>query len=373
MQMSRSTHAAASVIGQPVHFIQGEYTGQTVRATLSEIQQAKLGRKYARKDRRPLDPPPVVELKLYRVYNLGTDREVEVEIEDHGNSQNGGRICHIDLFPVPPPDSPEWSAYSGGRNRSRYHSQPASVGSSTQAYGQSFPTMGHQPYNFSSSTTLLSPTDIDLEMSYQNRPAYHVPSGSTIPNPLAPRAPFLPSPLEQTPNFDPTLRPSIPDDDVVGQFGGYTLRESLKCTHALSGTTFAEAVDIEYQGKNRLMLIFPDLAVKMTGTFVLRYRYFDIYARTESNGPEDLPILAECFGGSFRVYSTKDFPGLPPSTALTKHITRWGIRANLRDSERKRRRVGPPSPDISPHLTLGDLQPSPDVEPLLEDEWATYR
>jgi len=49
----------------------------------------------------------------------------------------------------------------------------------------------------------------------------------------------------------------------------------------------------------------------------MRYRAFDIFA-----GPFDdnnvLTISAECYGGIFRVYSTKEFPGLSASTELTK-------------------------------------------------------
>jgi len=33
---------------------------------------------------------------------------------------------------------------------------------------------------------------------------------------------------------------------------------------------------------------------------------------------EDPPLLAEVFGGPFRVYSTREFPGLEPSTDLTR-------------------------------------------------------
>lgn len=62
--------------------------------------------------------------------------------------------------------------------------------------------------------------------------------------------------------------------------------------------------------------LLQDLAVKSEGQFFLRYRCFDIFARTL--GPGDLPIQAECFGGPFRIYSTKEFPGLQPSTELTK-------------------------------------------------------
>ena len=36
--------------------------------------------RYARVDRRPLDPPPVVLLKMYEVENVGTPGQVETEI-----------------------------------------------------------------------------------------------------------------------------------------------------------------------------------------------------------------------------------------------------------------------------------------------------
>ena len=55
--------------------------------------------------------------------------------------------------------------------------------------------------------------------------------------------------------------------------------------------------------------------MRIEGTFILRYRVFNIYAKAEGI---DIPILAECYGGPFRIYSTKEFPGLRPSTDLTK-------------------------------------------------------
>jgi len=38
------------------------------------------------------------------------------------------------------------------------------------------------------------------------------------------------------------------------------------------------------------------------------------------------------------VYSTKEFPGLRASTDLTKHLSYFGVRLNLRETERKRRK-----------------------------------
>ena len=78
-----------------------------------------------------------------------------------------------------------------------------------------------------------------------------------------------------------------------------------------------------------------DLSVKLEGLFVPRYRFFDLFSRTAYS--EDVPVLAECVGGTFAVYSTKEFPGLKASTELTKHLNRWGIRVNIRETERKRR------------------------------------
>jgi len=53
-------------------------------------------------------------------------------------------------------------------------------------------------------------------------------------------------------------------------------------------------------------------------------------------GSSDVPIAAELYSGAFVVHSTKDFPGLQPSTPLTKHLSRWGVRVNLREGDRRK-------------------------------------
>jgi hypothetical protein len=74
--------------------------------------------RYARVDRRPLNPPPCVWLQLYEITNPGTNRATEVEIQNCGHFttilpkdptysvfpsdiQNLRILCHVDLFPVP--------------------------------------------------------------------------------------------------------------------------------------------------------------------------------------------------------------------------------------------------------------------------------
>ena len=56
--------------------------------------------------------------------------------------------------------------------------------------------------------------------------------------------------------------------------------------------------------------------MKIEGDFFLRYRIFDLFSRTAHLS--DLPVQAECCGGPFHIYSTKEFPGLQPSTELSK-------------------------------------------------------
>lgn len=56
--------------------------------------------------------------------------------------------------------------------------------------------------------------------------------------------------------------------------------------------------------------------MKIEGTFILRYRVFDIFSKGYHSS--ELAVQAECYGGPFRVYSTKEFPGLHASTDLTK-------------------------------------------------------
>jgi hypothetical protein len=78
--------------------------------------------------------------------------------------------------------------------------------------------------------------------------------------------------------------------------------------------------------------------VKIEGDFFLRYRVFDLFSFTA--GLVDVPVLTECGGGSFHIYSTKEFPGLQPSTALSK-VTWDLIEHVLIDS------LGSNSPDLA--------------------------
>ncbi|KAF8503974.1 velvet factor-domain-containing protein [Gautieria morchelliformis] len=240
-------------IGRPVPFASGPCAGLTLRAELREEQKADLGRKFSKRDRRPVDPPPVVRVRMYQVFNAETDHPTEKAIPAE-QIVVGGLICHIDLYAIRPTPYP--------------HSRP--VGNSGEGS-----------------------------------------SAASDPPP-------------------PTLVAPMPP------------AEESKVTSSLFGTTFAPASQIKgLDGNEVIFFVFSDLSVRTEGMFILRYRMFDIFSRME--GSEDVPVLAQCYSGPVAIYSTKEFPGLRPSTELTKHLSRYGIRVNVRESERKRKAAEPPA------------------------------
>ncbi|KZT28279.1 hypothetical protein NEOLEDRAFT_1176016 [Neolentinus lepideus HHB14362 ss-1] len=318
----RACRPRSSSIGQPVEFIAGRFVGQTMRAELQELQKADLGRKYARKDRRPLDPPPIVQVRLFRVYNLDTDREVEEEIENYEEVQTFGLLCHIDLFQVPTLEEPEGDEDTpvpdSRSDRTKKKKPIAKQGS----YQVPVPARPHAPYQARG-----VPSSSNL----------NIPTTSFMPIPFAGPTEYYPDsdPEQQSRSSSSSSSYAGSSRDVIAFLGDHPIRESSKCTTAVAGATFVQCNEVTYADKKALMFVFSDLAVRREGTFVLRYRFLDIFSR--ARGCTDLSVLAECFGGPFRVYSTKEFPGLSASTPLTKQISFSGVRTNMRETERKRR------------------------------------
>ncbi|PPQ92200.1 hypothetical protein CVT25_008974 [Psilocybe cyanescens] len=311
-----------ALIGRPIYFTSGPYVGRTIRTELHEIQKADLGRKYARVDRRPLDPPPVVLLKMFEVHNAGTDKEEEEEMEYElsrvrtvADVQVLGLLCTVDLFPVPGPDSLAVQA------------TPDRGGKATSAPATQTRFVSSSPSPSSSSSTYSSGQGQHTQQIHgyrHNPPPSASPSSSRLSKGLSN-------------HFSGYMMPSGTSPDVVHRLDGYPITENSKQTQALVGATFVQPVVMDYQGSKAIIFVFADLAVKIEGYFILRYRAFDIFARPYSD-TNDLAISAECYGGTFRVYSTKEFPGLSASTELTKRLSLWGVRLNIRVAERRRRK-----------------------------------
>lgn len=133
----------------------------------------------------------------------------------------------------------------------------------------------------------------------------------------------------------PTQEPSIvpPDGPVVQVIDGESIYESMKLTVYLVGQREVSPTAAHWNGEKSMIFPFGDLSIQREGRFFLRYRTFDLHPPGEEHH-----IDAECSGRTFRVYSTKDFPGLTTSTELTRDLALRGASVNVRVHDRKRPR-----------------------------------
>lgn len=266
-----------SCIGGFLKYDCGPLAGRCVRSELEEYQKPDLGRKFAKRDRRPLDPPPVVRLRMFELLDEGlpTQREQEIAADDIDIS---GLVAHLDLFPVPPP-----------------------------AEGQSL-----------SSTNLpISPPTVNVGYRGQPSAPYFAAAKNQEVQQLQQQEQEQQQPPE-TPSSPPiATAPALPS------------------TGSLFGSSFVHAVHMDWRGEPVVFFVFSDLSVRLEGYFCLRYRFFDLFS-SRTVGSNDVPVAAELYSGGFVIYSTKEFPGLQASTPLTKHLSRWGVRVNLREGERRR-------------------------------------
>ncbi|KAF7329983.1 Velvet domain-containing protein [Mycena kentingensis (nom. inval.)] len=306
----------ATFVGKPIHFTEGQFAGRTIRASLSELQAAAFGRKYAKVDRRPLDPPPVAWLRLFEVHNAGTPAQTEIEL-DYDNIHILGLMCTVELIPVPPPPQGAGAA------------SPSEPGSPTYHHLQQ---QQQPPY---SSTP--SPEPVGYHASASTSASAHT---------MTHAFPFHQAP-PRSPHETHYAVPGSPSGSTSSHgTSGHGHGQGQKQTTALAGTTFVQVDSIPWKGKTSLLFTFADLAVKNEGYFVLQYRFFDIYSKP--TGHADQRIQADCFGASFRIYSSKEVPPLGASTELTKHLARYGVRVNVRETERKRKKKERPTSLTSP-------------------------
>ncbi|KAF8195236.1 velvet factor-domain-containing protein [Mycena galopus ATCC 62051] len=139
------------------------------------------------------------------------------------------------------------------------------------------------------------------------------------------------SSAQMTPGYHPSAT-KLPSDTLV-LINGHPVTESSKRTMSLFGSKFVEPHKIGFPGKNQKQIVFTlsDLAVRLEGHFILRYRFFDILSNTST-------ILAECYGVPFKIYSSKEAPPLKESTMLTKLLATHGVPVKVRHKPRSPRK-----------------------------------
>ncbi|KAL1967327.1 hypothetical protein VTN77DRAFT_3373 [Rasamsonia byssochlamydoides] len=90
--------------------------------------------------------------------------------------------------------------------------------------------------------------------------------------------------------------------------------------------------------------VFADLSVRTAGVYRLKFRLMD-WGRAMESGMSQ-PILAEVWSDPFRVYSSKDFPGMRKSTRLTERLRELGVK-DLKTRKGKRRGKTRDESDVS--------------------------
>lgn len=329
-------------IGRPISFIAGHFAGKTLRVQIVELQKADIGRKCGSKDRRPLDPPPVVIMRVFEVINPGTPREEERQLQNLTETDSYGFLCFVDLFCV----QDQEPLYPATNNM---------VGPGSFASGSS-PSLFAEPRHV---RVPRATVPVVGSITAGRRGVIRPPRAST---PVGVAAFAGPTSAHVSAITGP--EPAV----VVNPNSPTT--QSQPCTALLNGTTIVSSTSVDYADTVSQMFIFNDLAVHEEGLFRLRYRAFNTF--NAALGAAPIPVLAECYGGPFRVYNTKEFPGLRVATDLTKQISLAGVRVNARETERKRRRSS------GGRGQLAALAPAPEPAaqgpgPSFADEhWSSY-
>ncbi|KAI5780191.1 velvet factor-domain-containing protein [Peziza echinospora] len=112
-----------------------------------------------------------------------------------------------------------------------------------------------------------------------------------------------------------------------------------RLTRRLMGTLVSSPfVGVDEEGKDGCFFCFPDLSCRTHGKYRLRF----VLMRLEPSElhPEVFtPIITETMSDIFTVYTAKEFPGMRPSTALTKALKRQGCAISVKKGNEKA--IGP--------------------------------
>ncbi|KAI8911582.1 velvet factor [Gorgonomyces haynaldii] len=84
---------------------------------------------------------------------------------------------------------------------------------------------------------------------------------------------------------------------------------------------------VDEHGQRGFFFVFPDLAIRSSGSYRLKFSLFDIQ---QSLLAPNSKCLASVFSEPFTVYSPKTFPGMKDSTAIIQAFARQGVKVQVR-------------------------------------------
>ncbi|RFU25519.1 hypothetical protein B7463_g10808, partial [Scytalidium lignicola] len=349
---------------------------------LNVVQQPRRARMcgFGDKDRRPITPPPCVQLIITDVV---TGKQVDVNEIEHGMY-----VLNVDL----------WSA-DGTRevNLVRHSATSPSISSTvpvsytqvsdTPAYALAAGPPGYNPYpnppqvnpysqTSPTSTTYSAPPQYGSSNAYpastnggQPYPPQNGYQGGQIPvyygGPAIPGQTSMHGGPEYPPNSQPlpghalgSYRTFAANDLAIHRMPVSQTQPTGMFTRNLIGSLSASAFRLtDPDDRIGIWFVLQDLSVRTEGSFRLRFSFVNVGANNNSNNSSGTgngnnngnsntnknsatqssivntgkaPVLASCFSDVFTVYSAKKFPGVVESTHLSKCFATQGIKIPIR-------------------------------------------
>ncbi|OCF39857.1 hypothetical protein I317_06350 [Kwoniella heveanensis CBS 569] len=147
-----------------------------------------------------------------------------------------------------------------------------------------------------------------------------------------------------TPGTGPPAMSFAPPDPYSSGSGAYeydktryiSSQPAAQYSRVLVGKSVAVCHKLQDEDdKPGLYFFTADLGIRTEGTFVLRMVMMDLVMMTANVSiGASAPILAQCYSDPFTVYSAKRFPGVIPTTNMTKVFASQGVKLSVRETKK---------------------------------------
>ncbi|KAI8836141.1 velvet factor [Chytridium lagenaria] len=265
------TEPASTASWAPRGFYRLEVIQQPVRARMSG---------FALRDRRPLDPPPILQLHINSTTNLNS-------------SVNTHRADSKISASVASSSSSLVSSSTSSAASSLYAQIPQRP--DTTGMGRDLPPDAYEGIgNLMLFASLWTP---DMTRCISQQPTIR----------------------------PPTDAPASVMSELTSESTHPTLSHLSEYSQVMMGCLVSACwILTDLSGEKGMFFIFPDISVRTSGTYRLKFDLFDL---TEiSNSASFTSMYSE----PFTVYSPKAFPGMSDSTLLSKCFAKQGVRIHIR-------------------------------------------
>ncbi|KAI8586365.1 velvet factor-domain-containing protein [Geranomyces variabilis] len=284
---------------------------------------------FGNSDRRPVDPPPILELLTY-----GAHGPIRISDEDAATL-----VVHASL----------WSA-DGTEDRNVVVSPYYYV--SRQEKGGQSPGGGSGD---SDGPSVSGDEDGDSSVRDSSAVPALVPPGPRPPSTLPPTPRQLPSNSSSSTAARPGASGGggyvIPkaasmtdgadaDTDSASPTPSDSSKESRDMIQTLVGSVVSQCMPLQdMDGRAGLFAVFHDLSIRTPGQYRIRFSLLKLIIAPPQEPPITTPILASALSEPVAVFQPKRFPGLLATTPLSEHFASQGLPIHVRKFIKPKRGV----------------------------------